>query len=142
MVVTIYDAFDSILKSMLPADCKVFRLSIPMQMINSLTRETAKLCVWMLTGDQIRVNTSGATPVHEVTIDVSVFGTLEDASDMANTLLAGFIGKGIEADGWHFELRQKMPGKQDLWEPQIQDKRVWLQLTGIVIEPAVTGTAG
>ena len=141
-MVTIYDAFDAVLKEMLPEDCRLFRLTMPLQLIQSLIRDNVKLCVWSLSSDQIRVNTSGATPVHEVSIDISVFGTLEEAAAMASAILAGLIGSDVESSGWHFVLRQRQPGKQDLWEPQIQTRREWIQLTGIVIEPAVTGTAG
>ena len=140
-MVSIYDAFDHLLQSILPKDCRVFRINMPFQQMQSLTRETAKLCIWLITSDVVRVNTSGPTPVHEVSIDISVFGTLEEVNSMSNTITEVLVGSDVESLGWHFVLRHRIPGKQDIWEPQIQDKRIYLQLTGIVIEPD-TGTAG
>lgn len=141
---TIYDAFEAVLKTALPKDCRIFQANMPLQLMSTLTRETAKLCTYLVFQDRIRVNSSGATPVHEVSIEISLYGTLDDTNSMAASINELLLGQEIKSAGWHFILKSAQAGKRDVWEPGIQVKREWLQYQGFAIEPesAVIGTAG
>ncbi|MBQ6508076.1 MAG: hypothetical protein IJI07_01260 [Flexilinea sp.] len=143
---TMHDAFETILKAALPKDCRIFSINMPLQLMNTLTRETAKLCTYLIQQDRIRLNSSGASPVHEVTIEVSLYGSLDEINSMAASVNGMLLGQEIKASGWRFVLKPAQPGKRDVWEPGIQVKREWLQYQGFAIEPenagADTGTAG
>jgi len=135
----VYDAVTALLKAALPDDCRIFHGAVPLQVLDSLQRQTAHICVWLITADKVRINSSGSTPVHEITIEASLFGSLEDIDDMASELIALTTGEEIEAKYWTFDIDLRT--RKDMWEPQIQTKRVWLQLAGIAIAPQ-TGMAG
>ena len=132
----IYDAIEAMLKTVLPKGCRIFHANMPLQVMDQLQRETAQLCTYILQQDIIRRNTSGATPVHEVIIEVSFYGSLTDVDGMAAALNGLLIGSEIESEGWRFCLYPSpQAGKRDIWEPRIQAKRDWLQYRGFAIEP-------
>lgn len=135
----IYDAVTDLLKAVLPEDCRIFHGAVPLQVLDSLQRQAARICVWLISSDQPRVNTSGATPVHEITLEASLFGQLGDIDSMVVSLTEATTGNEIEVDGWTFDIDVRT--RRDMWEAQIQTKRAWLQFRGLVIEPA-TGTDG
>ena len=143
----IYDAIETMLKAVVPADCRIFHANMPLQLMDTLTRETAKLCTYLVFQDRIHLNSSGASSVHEVTIEFSFYGMLSDVDAMAKDLNTLLVGTEVNAGGWRFVLVPAQNGKQDIWDPRIQVKREWLRYTGFAIEPeesqsAVTGTAG
>jgi hypothetical protein len=117
---------------------------MPLQLMNTLTRETAKLCTYLIFQDRIHLNSSGATPVHEITIEISLYGSLDEITGMAASVNEMLLGAEVNSEGWRFVLRHAQAGKRDIWEPGIMVKREWLQYQGLAIEPesAVTGTAG
>lgn len=133
---SIYDAFEAFLRSVLPEGCKIFQANMPFQQMQSLARETAQVCTWLISADVPRVNSSGRTPVHDMTIEVNLFGTLAEADANANAVIDALVGEQILSEGWDFVLHQARPGRRDIWEPQVQVKRVWLSFSGLVIEPS------
>jgi len=135
----IYDGIEALLKTVTPEGCRIFHANMPLQVMDQLQRESAQLCTYLVQSDVIRRNSSGATPVHEVTIEVSFYGSLADVDDMASDLNALLVGNEIEAQGWRFCLYPApQTGKRDIWEPRIQVKREWLQFRGFAIEPDET----
>ena len=132
----IYDGIEALLKAVVPTGCRIFHANMPLQVMDQLQRETAQLCTYLVQQDNIRMNSSGPTPVHEVLVEVSFFGSLADVDDMAANLSALLIGNEITAEGWRFCLYPSpQSGKRDIWEPRIQVKREWLQFKGFAIEP-------
>lgn len=132
----IYDAIEALLKSVVPADCRIFQANMPLQMMDSLARETARLCTYLIFQDRIRQNSSGRTPVHDIILEVSFYGSLTDADQMAGDFNAAVIGNSVTSEGWNFILRPSQSvGRRDVWEPRIAVKREYLQLQGIAIEP-------
>ena len=134
-MVNIYDAFELLLKTALPKDCRIFQANMPLQLMDQLTRDTAKLATWLIVTDRVRVNTDGSSPVHEVTIEVSVYGSLTDVDTMAYDLTSVLVGQEMSASGWRFVLVPGQAGKRDVWEPRITVKREHLQFRGFAIEP-------
>ena len=134
-MVTIYDAIETMLKPVLPQDCRIFQADMPLQVMDSLTRESAKLCAYLIFQDRIHMNSSGATSVHEVVIEFSFYGSLADVDSMAAELSALLVGSEVNAAGWRFVLTPAPTGKRDIWEPRIQVKREWIQYRGLAIEP-------
>ena len=132
----IYDALEEILKAVVPTGCRIFHANMPLQLMDQLARESMKICTFLVQQDRIRMNTSGITPVHDVIVEVSFYGSLADVDDMAKALNTALIGNDIEALGWHFCLYpSQQAGKRDVWDPRIQVKREWLQFRGLAIEP-------
>ena len=134
-MVNIYDAFETLIKTALPKDCRIFQANMPLQLMDQLTRETAKLATWLIVTDKVRVNSSGISPVHEVTIEISVYGSLTDVDTMAYDLNSVLVGQETSSKGWRFVLVPGQAGKRDVWEPRIQVKREHLQFRGFAIEP-------
>lgn len=149
-MVNIYTAFEAVLKAALPQDCKIFQANMPQQNMDSLARESAKICTYIIYKDRARLNTSGRTPVHEIAVEVSIFGTLAEADKMSNDLTDMLVSQVVESNGWNFDLVHAPTGKRDIWDQRIQGKREYLQFQGFAIEPEtvepepedVTGTAG
>ena len=131
----IYDAIETMLKAVVPADCRIFHANMPLQLMDQLSRETAKLATWLIVTDRVRVNTDGSSPVHEVTIEVSVYGTLDDVDAMAYDLNSVLVGQEVSSSGWRFVLVPGQTGKRDIWDPRIASKREHLQFRGFAIEP-------
>ena len=134
-MVKVYDAFESLLKTALPKDCRIFQANMPLQLMDTMQRENVKLATWLIVTDKVRINTDGASPVHEVTIEVSVYGTLDDVDAMAYDLNSVLVGQEVSASGWRFVLVPGQAGKRDIWDPRIASKREHLQFRGFAIEP-------
>ena len=134
-MVNIYDAFEGLLKTALPQDCRIFQANMPLQQMDQLAREAARLCTWLIVTDRVRVNSDGSSPVHEVMIEISVYGSLEDVDTMATDLKDVLIGHETASCGWRFALVPGQAGKRDVWEPRIAAKREHLQFRGFAIEP-------
>jgi hypothetical protein len=133
---SIYDAIEAVLKAALPADCRIFPVNMPLQLMDQLARETAKLCTYLIFQDRIRQTASGATPVHDITLEISVYGTLADVDSMANDLTTLLVGQEVTAQGWRFYLRpSQAAGRRDVWDPRIAVKREYIQFQGLVIAP-------
>jgi len=132
----IYDAIEVLLKSVIPADCRIFQANMPLQLMDSLARETTRLCTYLIFQDRVRQNSSGRTPVHEIILEVSFYGNLTDVDQMAGDFNAAVIGKSVMSAGWNFILRPSQSvGRRDIWEPRIAVKREYLQMQGLAIEP-------
>ena len=134
----LYSAIGLLLKDALPEDCRIFHGTVPYQMADTIKRQGVKLCAWIISADRVRVNTSGPTPVHNLTVDINLLGSLDEIDAMANAITSLTTGQELEEGEWVIDLDLRT--KKDIWEAQIQTKRIWLRLTGIVIDPA--GTAG
>ena len=133
---TIYEVIEALLKAVLPQDCRIYQGNMPMQLMDQLQRETMRICTYLVFQDRIRMNSSGATTVHEIIVEFSLFGSLSDANDMANSVSELFIGQTVEVGGWHISLfPAPNVGKRDIWEPRVAVKREWLQFKGFAIEP-------
>jgi len=97
---------------------------------------------YLITGDRLRVNSSGATPVHEISVDLNFFGTLTDADAMANAFGALASGEEYTTNGWTITIDQQ--NRRDIWEPQVAVKHVYMQFKGLAIapEPGTDGSSG
>ena len=132
----LYDVFEGLLRSVLPDDCRIFQANMPLQLMDALTRESARLCTYLVFQDRIRMNSSGATPVHDVTVEINLYaGTIDDVDTMSRAVSDLFVGKEVTDSGWCFVLYPAQTGKRDIWEPRIQVKREWIQFRGLAIEP-------
>ena len=135
----VYNAIEHLIRAAVPSDAKVFQANMPFQVMGTLQREAARIVTYLITADRRRVNTSGATPVHELTIEVNFFGTLTDADSMANAFSDLVTGEEYKVNGWTIDLDQQ--SRRDIWEPQVAVKHVWTQFRGLAIGPE-NGTAG
>ena len=135
-MVTIYEAFEAVIRqAAIPPDCRIFQANMPLQNMDALARESALLCTYLISKDRARLNTDGRTPVHEVTIEVSFFGTLAEVDKMSADLSELLVSSVVTAKGWTFDLVHAPTGKRDIWEPRIQGKREFIQFQGFAIEP-------
>ena len=135
----VYDAIESLIRAAVPADAKVFQANMPFQVMGTLQREAARIVTYLITADKRRVNSSGSTPVHEITVDVNFFGSLADADDMANAFSDLVTGEEYKVRQWTIIIDQQ--NRRDIWEPQVAVKRVYAQFKGLAIAPE-NGTAG
>lgn len=133
----IYDAVEEVLKAVLPQTCKLFHASAPLQMLDSVQRQAAQLCVWSIAADRPRVNSSGLTPVHDLTVEISLVGALEPVDAIAVTITETFTGEELGTQDWTLDIDVR--SRRDFWEAQIQTKRIWLQLAGIAIRNEAAG---
>ena len=130
-----YTDIEALLRSVLPEDCKIFQANMPFQTMDALARASARICTYLVFRDRVHINTSGITPVHQVTIEFSLYGQIEDVDSMAAALAAKFAEASVVSEGWTFDLVPASNGKRDVWEPNIQAKREYLQYQGIAIAP-------
>ena len=135
----IYDAIETLIKAAVPADAKVFQANMPFQIMSTLQREAARIVTYLISADRRRVNSSGATPVHEITLEINFFGTLQDADEMASAFSDLITGEEYTTKGWTIAIDQQ--SRRDIWEPQVAVKHVWTQYKGLAIAPE-SGTAG
>ena len=135
----VYDAIESLIRAAVPSDARVFQANMPFQVMGTLARETARIVTYMITTDRRRVNSSGATPVHEITLEVNFYGSLADADDMANNFSNLVTGEEYKVKKWTIVIDQQ--SRRDIWEPQVAVKHIWTQFKGLAIEPE-HGTAG
>ena len=135
----LYSAVETVLSACMTDTCRLFHANAPLQLIDSIQRQTAQICVWSIASDKIRINSSGITPVHDVTIEVNLIGTLETIDAIALNIINTTTGEEIEAEEWALNIDLK--AKRDFWEGQTGAKRIWLQLTGLAIAPE-PGTDG
>lgn len=131
----VYDAIEALIKSVVPEDCRIFQANMPLQLMGSLERETMRICTYLLVQDRVRNNASGSTPVHEILLEVSFYGSLEDVDTMSKALTGLICGQTVTSEGWSFALVAGQAGKRDVWEPRITVKREHLQFRGFAIEP-------
>ena len=135
----VYDAIEALIRAAVPSDAKVYQANMPFQVMSTLQRETAMIVTYLISADHRRVNSSGATPVHEITIEINFFGTLQDADEMASAFSDLVSGEEYTAKGWTIAIDQQ--SRRDIWEPQASVKHVWTQFKGLAIAPE-SGTAG
>lgn len=135
----VYDAIETLIRAAVPSDAKVFQANMPFQIMSTLQRETARIVTYLISADRRRVNSSGATPVHEITIEINFFGTLQDADEMASAFSDLITGEEYTTKGWTIAIDQQ--SRRDIWEPQVAVKHIWTQYKGLAIAPE-SGTAG
>ena len=134
---TIHEAFENILKETLPGTL-VYPVNMPLLKMDELARAETKMATFLFFLDAERRTTSGPSGVHDVLIEVNLFGKLEEIDEMAETLNDLFLSEDVKSDkpigatGWTFCLTVK--DKKDIWEPNIKAKRIWIQYKGIVIK--------
>lgn len=126
-----YEAFETILKAMLPGTL-VYQANMPFVKMDEMARAEAKAVTYLFYQDIERITTSGASGVHDVLIEVNLFGRLEEIDQMAATLNDLLLNDDVTAERWTFALSVK--DKKDIWEPNIKSKRLWIQYKGIMIE--------
>ena len=128
----VYDALEDLIRAAVPASAKIYQANMPFQVMSTLQRETARIVTYQISADRRRVNSSGSTPVHEITVEVNFYGTLEDADGMAAAFSDLVSGEEYEVDGWTIAIDQQ--NRRDIWEPQVAVKHVWTQFRGLAIE--------
>ncbi len=128
-----HEAFEALLKSALPG-VPVFQANMPFLKMDELARAEAKTATYLFYKDTERVNTSGASGVHDVVIEVNLFGALTDINALAAALNARLLNGEAQAGDWVFALSAK--DKKDIWEPNIKAKRIWIQYSGLMIKGA------
>ena len=132
----VYDALEELIRSVVPSDCRIFQANMPLQLMDQLARESARICTYLVFQDRRRQNSSGATLVHDISVEFSFYGSLAAVDDMTTALTGLFTGSIVESSGWRFCLHpNQQSGRRDVWEPRISVKREWLQFEGIAIEP-------
>lgn len=127
---TQYEAFEAVLKSVFP-DVMVFQANMPFVKMDELARAAVKTVTYLFFQDTERVTTSGASGVHDVVIEVNLFGPLDEIDRMAQELNALLLNDDVQSGQWCFTLVMK--DKKDIWEPNIKSKRLWIQYKGLMI---------
>ena len=128
---TQYDAFEAILKEALPG-VPVFQANMPFQKMDELARAALKTVTYQFFQDVERVTTSGPSGVHDVIIEVNLFGPLAEIDGMATALNSALLSDDVAAPPFLFTLVLK--DKKDIWEAGIKAKRLWLQYKGLMIK--------
>lgn len=129
--ITQYEAFEKVIKTAIP-DTLVFQANMPLIKMDELARSTVKIVTYLFYQDTERVTSSGASGVHDVIIEINLFGPLEEIDRMAKSLNTLLLNDNVSIDTWTFVLSVK--DKKDVWEPNIKSKRLWIQYKGIMIE--------
>lgn len=127
---TQYDAFEAILKEIVPG-VPVFQANMPFQKMDELARAAVKTVTYLFYQDTERVYMDGPSGVHDVVIEVNLFGPLDEIDRMAGALNAVLLSDDVEKAPYTFSLVLK--DKKDIWEPGIKAKRLWMQYKGIMI---------
>lgn len=135
----VYDAIENLIKAAVPADAKVYQANMPFQVMSTLTREASRIVTYLITADRRRVNSSGATPVHDITVELNFYGSLHDCDDMANAFSDLVTGEEYTTKKWTIAIDQQ--SRRDIWEPQVAVKHIWAQYKGLAIAPE-PGTDG
>ena len=125
-----YEAFEAILKSIFP-DIPVFQANMPLLKMDELARAEVKTVTYLFYQDVERVTTSGPSGVHDVVIEVNLFGPLDTIDGMAESLNLVLLSDDVEMSSFTFSLVLK--DKKDVWEAGIKAKRLWLQYKGLMI---------
>lgn len=128
---TQHEDFEAILKEALPG-VLVFQANMPFVKMDELARASVKTVTYLFYQDTERLTTSGPSGVHDVIIEVNLFGSLDEIDRMANKLNEILLSDDVEAkSGRVFTLTLK--DKKDIWEPDIKAKRIWIQYKGLMI---------
>lgn len=125
-----YEAFESILREAMPGTL-VYQANMPFTKMDELARAAVKTVTYLFYQDTERVTTSGPFGVHDVVIEVNLFGPLEEIDRMASELSALLLSDDVIREQWTFTLGMK--DKKDIWEPNIKAKRLWIQYKGIML---------
>ena len=125
-----YEAFESILREAMPGTL-VYQANMPFTKMDELARAAVKTVTYLFYQDSERVTTSGPSGVHDVVIEVNLFGPLEEIDRMASELSALLLSDDVIRGHWTFTLGMK--DKKDIWEPNIKAKRLWIQYKGIML---------
>lgn len=128
-----YEAFEAVLKTALPG-VPLWQANMPFLKMDELARAETKTATYLFFKDAERVNSDGPSGVHDVTIEVNLFGPLSALEEMSTAVTALFLKGEPEAEPYRFTL--VVQDKKDIWEPNIKAKRVWIQLKGLMIKEA------
>lgn len=128
---TQYEDFEAVLKRALPG-VLVFQANMPFVKMDELARASVKTVTYLFYQDIERVTSSGPSGVHDVLIEVNLFGDLTEIDRMADALNAVLLSDDVKSGGRTFCLAVK--DKKDIWEPDIKAKRIWIQYKGLMIE--------
>lgn len=126
-----YEAFEAVLKSALPG-VPVWQANMPFLKMDELARAETKTVTYLFFNDTERLRTGGSSGVHDVSIEINLFGPLNALEEMANAVTAKFLNDEPNAAPYLFTL--VVQDKKDIWEPNIKAKRVWLRLKGLMIK--------
>ncbi len=127
---TQYEAFEAVLKEVLPG-VLIYQANMPFVKMDEMARAAVKAVTYLFFQDTERVTTSGASGVHDVLIEVNLFGPLEEIDRMAQILNGALLHQEVESENWCFALNIK--DKKDIWDPNIKAKRLWIQYKGLMI---------
>ena len=125
-----YEAFEAVLKGVFPG-VPVFQANMPLLKMDELARAEVKTVTYLFYEDTERVTTSGASGVHDVMIEVNLFGPLDVIGGMAEALNGVLLSDDVEVSPFTFTLVLK--DKKDVWEAGIKAKRLWMQYKGLMI---------
>ena len=128
---TQYEAFEAILRGVFPG-VPVFQANMPLLKMDELARAEVKTATWLFYQDVERVTTSGPSGVHDVIIEVNLFGPLAEIDGMATALNSALLSDDVAAPPFLFTLVLK--DKKDIWEAGIKAKRLWMQYKGLMIK--------
>lgn len=109
----------------------IYQANMPFVKMDELARAAVKVVTYLFYQDTERVTTSGPSGVHDVVIEVSLFGPLEEIDRMGQVLNDVLLHRDVESGNWVFALSMK--DKKDIWEPNIKSKRIWLQYKGLML---------
>lgn len=130
---TQYEAFEAILKGVFPG-IPVFQANMPLLKMDELARAEVKTATYLFYQDTERVTTSGPSGVHNVIIEVNLFGPLSEIDRMAEELNTVLLSDDVEMEPFVFTL--VLQDKKDIWEAGIKAKRLWMQYKGLMIAEA------
>lgn len=129
-----YEAFEAVLKSALPG-VPVYQANMPFLKMDELARAAAKTATYLFFKDTERIRSNGASGVHNVIIEVNLFGPLDTLDEMASALTSLFLNTEPKKEPYLFSL--VLQDKKDIWEPNIKAKRVWMQFKGLMIKESL-----
>lgn len=74
---------------------------------------------------------SGGTAVRKITLDINLWGNLDDIVPMRDGISDVLNGKRIDLSGFEFTVVEKLV--QDIFEPNVTFRRILMRYEGVVI---------
>ena len=127
---TQYEAFEAILRELYPG-VPIFQANMPLMKMDELARAERKIVTYLFYEATERITTSGPSGVYNVTIEVNLFGPLDEIDSMSGALNGLLLSDDVVSGGFVFSLVLK--DKKDVWEAGIKAKRLWMQFKGLMI---------
>lgn len=78
-----------------------------------------------------QVTHSGGTMVRKITLDINLWGNLDDIVPMRDGISNALNGKRIDLSGFEFTVVEKLA--QDIFEPNVTFRRILMRYEGVVI---------